>query len=279
MKLLYITNDVNIAKIAEDCGVDIVFIDLETLGKNERQAGKDTVKSQHSIADISKVKRVLKKSEVLVRINPINENSKTEIDAVVGENPDIIMLPMIKTTRDVETFIDFVDGRAKTCLLIETRESVEKISDIIKVAPNSDYYIGLNDLHLSLGHDFMFEPLADGTVEKLSVLFRKNNIAFGFGGVARIGEGMLPAQTIITDHYRLGSTMVILSRTFCNTAQITDKDEIYNMMNSGVSAIRNFEKTVADLSTNDFENNKNELKNIVKQIKNIIVTKRGKDQQ
>ena len=37
LKLMYITNDETIAKIAEKHGVDRIWIDLETLGKEERQ--------------------------------------------------------------------------------------------------------------------------------------------------------------------------------------------------------------------------------------------------
>ena len=37
---------------------------------------------------------------------------------------------------------------------------------------------------------------------------------FGFGGIARIGEGDLPSDHILGEHVRLGSTSVILSRTF-----------------------------------------------------------------
>ena len=36
----------------------------------------------------------------------------------------------------------------------------------------------------------------------------------GFGGIARLGFGMLPAEHVIAEHYRLGSTAVILSRSF-----------------------------------------------------------------
>ena len=40
LKLMYITNRPQIARIAERHGVDRIFVDLETLGKEERQAGR-----------------------------------------------------------------------------------------------------------------------------------------------------------------------------------------------------------------------------------------------
>ena len=75
-------------------------------------------------------------------------------------------------------------------------------------------HLGLNDLHLELGMDFMFEPLANGMVDELCAVLRAAGVPFGFGGVARVGEGLLPAEVIMAEHARLGSTGVILSRTF-----------------------------------------------------------------
>lgn len=37
LKLMYITNRVDVALVAEKYGVDRIWVDLETLGKEERQ--------------------------------------------------------------------------------------------------------------------------------------------------------------------------------------------------------------------------------------------------
>lgn len=57
LKLMYITNQPEIAEIVDENGVDRVFIDLEKIGKQERQGGMDTVQSQHSVEDIAEVKK------------------------------------------------------------------------------------------------------------------------------------------------------------------------------------------------------------------------------
>ena len=49
LKLMYITNRPDVALIAEKYGVDRIWIDLETLGKEERQKGMNTVKSNHTV--------------------------------------------------------------------------------------------------------------------------------------------------------------------------------------------------------------------------------------
>src|SRR5690554_1514902 len=93
LKLMYITNDEKVAKIAEDSGVDWIFIDLEINGKEERQGHLDTVISKHHFDDVKKIKKVLTKSDLLVRVNPIYEDSKQEIDKVINDGADIVMLP------------------------------------------------------------------------------------------------------------------------------------------------------------------------------------------
>ena len=42
LKLMYITNRPDVAKIAENSGVDRIFVDMEYIGKALRQGGMDT---------------------------------------------------------------------------------------------------------------------------------------------------------------------------------------------------------------------------------------------
>lgn len=65
-----------------------------------------------------------------------------------------------------------------------------------------------------MGLTFMFELLSDGLVEYIALKCNKAGKPFGFGGIARIGEGDLPSDNILGEHVRLGSSSVILSRTF-----------------------------------------------------------------
>ena len=64
---MYITNKPDVALVAQSAGVDRIWIDLEVLGKKERQGHVDSVKSDHSIEDISVIKPLLNQSELQVR--------------------------------------------------------------------------------------------------------------------------------------------------------------------------------------------------------------------
>ncbi len=256
LKLMYITNSEGIAEIAESSGVDWIFIDLEINGKEERQGHLDTVISRHHIDDVKKIKGVLMKSKLLVRVNPIYDDSKAEIDRVINDGADIVMLPFFKTKEEVETFVNYVNGRVRTCLLLETPEAVENVDSILTVQGIDYIHIGLNDLHLGYKMKFMFELLADGTVEKLCKKIKEKGIPYGFGGIAQIGQGTLPSESIITEHYRLGSSMVILSRGFCNANEIEDINKVEEVFRTGVNDIRNYESKLVNESIDYFESNK-----------------------
>lgn len=264
LKLMYITNRPEIAQIAESAGVDRIFVDMEYIGKSDRQGGMDTVQSHHTLEDVKNISKAIKKAELLVRVNPIHEasseytSSKEEIDGAIANGANIVMLPFFKTINEVKEFISYVDGRAKTMLLLETPEAVEIIDDILDIKGVDEIFIGLNDLSLGYGKKFMFELLADGTVENLCFKFKKKGIPYGFGGIAALGKGMLPAEKIITEHYRLGSTCVILSRSFCNVDKISHMGEISNLFVNGIQDIRNFEKQVS-IHSRFFENNIKEV--------------------
>lgn len=266
LKLMYITKEVNIAQIAQSAGVDRIFVDMEYIGKSARQGGMDTVQNHHTVEDVRRIRQVLDKSDLLVRINPVHDNTSAEIDSVVDAGADIIMLPMWKTAEDVEKFIDCVNGRAKTMLLLENKEAAACLDDVLKISGIDEIHIGLNDLHLSLGRQFLFELLADGTVKDIVNQISKTDIPYGFGGFGHLGGGLLNADYIVSEHYRLGSSMAILSRAFCDTSITNDIDKIREIFNDGVSAIREFENYLCECDEEYFINNHNALCSCVEEI-------------
>jgi len=270
LKLMYISNDVNIAKIAQENGVDRIFIDLEILGKEERQGHLDTVISRHRIEDIKKIRPVLNKTKLLVRVNPIYKGSKSEIRTVIECGADIVMLPFFKSKSEVQKFIEYIDDRAQSCLLLETPEAVNCIDEILKIDGIDEIHIGLNDLHLGYKKKFMFELLADGTVEKICRKIHEKNIPYGFGGIARLGKGMLPAELVIAEHYRIGSSMAILSRSFCNLDNYENLNEAKDIISEGVREIREYENILKHKDKGFFENNRLLILDRVLKIKQAV---------
>lgn len=278
LNLMYITNNLDVALIAERYGVDRVWVDLETLGKDKRQKDLDTVKSHHTVDDIAIIKPHITKAEMLVRINTWYEGSEMEIENVIAAGADIIMLPYWKTVDEVRNFVSAVNGRCKTTLLLETKEAVDCIDEVLENGEFDEIHIGLNDLHLSYGMTFMFELLADGTVERLCQRFQSASIPYGFGGIAKLGDGLLPAEKIIMEHYRLGSTRAILSRTFCDNVKIDGIDEIDSVFKENMRALREYEYSMADITQEEFIKNKAEIIKAVDEIVAIIKRSRNNEQ-
>lgn len=290
LELMYITKDPVVAKIAEDNGVDRIFVDLEYIGKAKRQGGLDTVQNHHTIEDIKRIRQVIKKARLLVRCNPIHEasaeygSSEDEIEQIIDAGADVIMLPFFKTPDEVRYFVECVRGRAVTFPLLETPEALQAVDEIISIPGIDEIHIGLNDLSLGQGKKFLFELLVDGTVEYLADRFRQAEMTFGFGGIASPGKGLLPAERIIREHLRLGSERVILSRSFCNTALIKDPEEIQTIFKTGVSEIRALEAEcreylkkldsdeleIREAAKRYFADNRNEVIKAVEQIKEKV---------
>ena len=251
LKLMYITNRPEVAKIAEAAGVDRIFVDMEYIGKTQRQGGMDTVQSHHTVEDVKALRGILSRSELMVRVNPVHDampdyvSTEEEIESVVAAGADVIMLPYFKTVAEIQRFVDAVGGRCRTILLLETPEAASIIDDILGLKGVDEMFIGLNDLSLGYGMKFMFQLLADGTVERLALKIRQKGIPFGFGGIAAVGTGTLPAEAILKEHYRLGSSMVILSRSFCNSSNITDMEAIREKFITGIRTMRAFEAEIA----------------------------------
>ncbi|WP_148410988.1 aldolase/citrate lyase family protein [Murimonas intestini] len=271
LNLMYITNRPEIAQIAESAGVDRIFVDLEYIGKADRQGGMDTVQSKHTLEDVKKISKAITMAELLVRVNPIHEatqeycSSKEEIDTAIANGADILMLPFFKTLNEVAQFLTYVDGRVKTMLLVETPEAVAIIDEILQLKGIDYIHIGLNDLSLGYGMKFMFQLLVDGTVERLCTKFREKGISYGFGGIASLGKGMIPAEMVIREHYRLGSTCAILSRSFCNVDEIEHLGVISSTFVNGIREIRTFEEECQEY-IGYFMDNKWKLEESVKKI-------------
>lgn len=212
--LIQITNDPAFARRCDALEGLRLWVDLERLGKAERQSGRDTFISAHQLDDVARVKAVLQRARLMVRVNPLNADSAAEVDAVLARGADWLMLPMFTRADELRAFAALVAGRAPIVALLETAGALAALEDWIATPGLQEVYVGLNDLHLSLGQHFMFEPLAQGLLEPVAQAARRHGLRFGFGGIARLSEGLLPGRDVLAEHLRLGSQAVILSRTF-----------------------------------------------------------------
>lgn len=253
-KLMILCDDPISATDAQNAGIDRVFYDLEYIGKAERQHGRNTVKSNNSIDNIPAIRKVVTTSELLVRTNPIHAYSQAEVDKAVAYGADILMLPMVMDHHDVEQYVAIVGGRAKVCIMIETAAAMARLDKILAVKGVDEIFVGLNDLHITMGLTFMFELLSGGLVEYIAEKCNKAGIPFGFGGIARIGEGDLPSDYILGEHVRLGSQSVILSRTFKGLAGVDANAHAINLKEE-VDKVREKMVQIRQWNSDDYKEN------------------------
>jgi hypothetical protein len=246
MKLIYITADPYEASIVDQSYVDYVMVDLEVNGKSERQKGRDTLISNHTIHDVSLIREVLTNSKLLVRINPIWENTEEEVELAIRFGADSLMLPMFRAKEEVQTFLSLVNGRAECQLLLETSTALKNIDAILGLEGISTVHVGLNDLHQELKLEFMFELFLGDLLDQLGEKVIARGIGYGIGGVGRpLVSQLVSPELIIKEHIRLGSSQVILSRDFRKVFLESESEHLL-LMQAACKQIRNYAQDSGD---------------------------------
>lgn len=205
------TSDIDCTK----AGCRGVVIDLEVKGKPERQASYNTQINQHSLEDIKNLKAM--GIYVICRINAIDSDSAHEIDHVIDVGADEILVPMIRTRREIEQVFRRVDDRLAIGLMIETTEALN-LAPVVNDHDVQRVFVGLNDLHITQGKPTLFHVLADGTVDTIRQQIR--HAAFGFGGLTLPGFGHpLPVDYFFHELARLDCQFTFLRRSFFSDSQ------------------------------------------------------------
>ena len=191
-------------------------MDLERLGKAERQRGLATWVSPHTEADVLAVGAVLVQADLFARVNPLNPDSAREVAAMLAAGAAVLMLPMVATAAEAARFVDLVAGRARVVLLIERREALDGLEALLAVAGVDEVHVGLNDLALSLALPNRWLVLAGDLMTDVGARVTGAGLRFGLGGVGRVGDDALPIPTdlIYAEFARTGATAALVSRSF-----------------------------------------------------------------
>jgi hypothetical protein len=210
------TDDPLLAGRADAAGVDRIGLDLEVLGKEDRQKGLGTWISPHRPESLPKLRQSLRRAELFARVNPLGATTKAEVDRVVAEGVQVLMLPMVETVSEVARFVELVAGRAKVVALLETRAAAENAEGIVRTEGVDEVHVGINDLALSLGLRNRFRVLDSEHVARISECARSAGKRLGLGGLGRVDDQSLPipSDLVYAQLVRLGATAALLSRTY-----------------------------------------------------------------
>lgn len=239
--LLFSTNP-SFVRRAVAAGVDGIIVDWERLGKQERQAAADTQISADTVEDLQRV-RASTDAAVICRINGFGPTTALEIEQAVEAGADEILLPMVRTTGEVEAVLAQVGGRCGVGILVETAAAARCCRALARL-PLSRAYIGLNDLAIERRSRNIFEAVADGTVERIREAFR---VPFGFGGLTLPDAGFpIPCWLLIGEMARLQCSFSFLRRSFHRDIQGRDLAvEIPRLREAVVRAFRRTTEVVS----------------------------------
>lgn len=215
-RLTLITNNPVLAAEAEAAGVDRVGVDLERMGKAERQAEEDTRLSEHRLDDLPVIARSLARADLFVRLNPLNPGTPLEMETSLRFGAKVLMLPFFRTANEVDRFVRLADGRAHIVILLETAPAALRIREVLAVPGIGEVMLGLNDLRLQFGVRSHFEVLASPLTDMLAGEAHRVGVPLAVGGVARVDDLSLPIppDLVYAQFPRLGATGAWLARSF-----------------------------------------------------------------
>src|SRR6185503_15046672 len=103
--LTLITNDAGLAAHADAAGVNRIGIDLEYLGKAERQPHHGARLSHHDWDDLSRISQCVGQADLFARFNPIHAGTEAEIETALEFGVKVLMLPSFRTAGEAATFV------------------------------------------------------------------------------------------------------------------------------------------------------------------------------
>ncbi len=219
LHLTLLTRDPDWIQAAEGAGIPRIGIDIERIGKQERQSQVTNARiSDHELQDLRIVTTHSRLAKPFARLNRPHAGTAAEIDEAIACGARSLMLPGFDTPRQAATFIEHVAGRAEAILLLETRSATEQLDRILKLTGIDELMVGLNDMSLQFklaGPMAMaLDPLLDTIADKV----RSAGIPFGFGGVARPERRDLPTSPdlLLARYAQLGATRAWIARSFTN---------------------------------------------------------------
>ncbi len=217
-QLLLFSTDEHTIAASDAGGVAGYIVDWECKGKAGRQSRLDTQINHNSLEDLIRVRSATDKL-VLCRVNNfatcVRERNK-EIDLAVDNGADEILLPMVRSVREVENVLDHINSRCDLGILIETCESVALARELGEL-PLSRVYLGLNDLAIERNTRNIFSALEDGTVDRVRQQVRA---PFGFAGLTLPEKGYpIPCRLLMSELVRLTCSFTFLRRTFLADTQ------------------------------------------------------------
>ena len=250
MNYFLFNSDIELAKAVDNIlKIDTFYIDLEIIGKEQRQHNRNTLISYHGLNDITKIKNVISNTVLGVRINPLNKNSISEINSCIDRGADVLMLPMFKNLEEVEEFIRIIDNRCLIDLLVETPEALSFVNKL-PFKKIRFIHFGINDLSIAFNYKILFKMYFEQKLKNATNFLKENKIPFGIGGIGSYNAKPFSPHLIFSAAISHGAKRIILSRSFLSNINKNRISESFKENLSLLNSIYRELKLLDDISIN-----------------------------
>ena len=215
--LTLITDDPGLAADADAAGIERIGIDIERLGKVGRQAEHPQARiSSHVLEDLARLGPRLTRARLFCRLDPLHPGTGEQVERALGLGAGVLMLPYFAEAADAARFLELVDGRAETVLLVETAPAAWRVELLASLDGLDEVMVGLNDLSWSMGVTNRFSLLASPLMQALASAVRAAGRRFSAGGLGRWDDDDLesPPDLIYAQYPRLQAQGAWLARSF-----------------------------------------------------------------
>ncbi|WP_420138066.1 aldolase/citrate lyase family protein [Sphingomonas sp.] len=214
--LWLISGDAPLARMAPAAGIDRILVDLERLGKADRQRGRHLFLSEQKWSDVAALRKTAPAGTLFVRLDPLHAGSRDQIEQALALGADGLMLPYFHDATTALRFADLIAGRAIFTPLVETWGAVQTLPELLAQGVVAEFHVGLNDLALDMQLSSLQQLWGHPVLDRIAQMAAAHGTSFGVGGVTDPRMRGLPIDPVfvIDEHRRLGSTRALLGRSF-----------------------------------------------------------------
>lgn len=197
-------------------GVDRLGVDLEGESKAARQSrdGSNWF-SDHRVEDLQAHQEVLP-GRLFARTGEVTAGWPEQADRLVRAGASWLMLPNLRELAQVQSAAKHLGARASVIPMIENRQALRMLPDLIASRICQEVYFGPNDLSRSLGLPTRFHAMLDPEILAAMEMCRAASLPFGIGGGAAPQTPGLPVPAALVLRFLagVGVTRLLLGRSF-----------------------------------------------------------------
>lgn len=216
-RLTLIKRDPAWAAAGARAGVQYVGVDIERLGKAERQSHIKNVRiNDHELRDLDTIAKAAPGVSLFARLNPLHAGTEAEIEDALSRGASALMLPQFRDAAPLREFFDMVAGRARVIPLLEDVAAMDDLDAILTLCVNDELMCGINDFSRSLGLGHPMRMVLHPDLETIARAAKAKGVPFGWGGIASPDPRPdLPIQPddLLARYIDLGTDAAWLSRS------------------------------------------------------------------